>query len=406
MDKYEERNQEQEKKLKVEVLGGFLLTDGDKIKLKDKARSRKLWNLLEYLIVHHQGNITSEGLIEILCQEDKSSNPANAVKNIVYRLRKMLTEYGLPGEQCILFQNGAYCWSREFPCSIDAEEFELEYKKAEQAETEEEKLCFYLQALNLYKGKILAHCSASEWAISVETHYHQIYLDCFFKACKILLQQEKYNKIVELSEKGIEIDPFNEEIYEVLIHALICLEKQREALIAYETITGRLFDEMGVNPSAKLKGLYREIIKTIKNVEVDLLVIKQDLDEAGAKTGAYFCDYEVFKDSYRFVARSVERTGQSVYIMLCTLSNEENQLIEVTRIKNVMEKLYSAISVSLRKGDIFARYSSTQYVIMLTGITYENSMKVGKRIDANFKKLFHNKKEVMYYKLTPLNPAE
>lgn len=395
----------QQQNLQVTMLGEFLLTDGDKVELKDRVRSRKLWNLLEYLVLNHKGSVTSECLVEILCQQEKSSNPANAVKNIVYRLRKMLTEQGLPGEQCILFQNGAYCWNKNFLCHIDAEEFEIQYQKAEQEGiSEEEKLNYYRNALKLYRGKLLNGCSAGEWSLPAVEHYHEIYVNCLRKTCRLLYTKENFEEVVSFCQKGTEIDPYNEEIYEIMIHALICLERQKEALIAYETILGRLFNDLGINPSNRLKSLYREIIKTIKNVETDLLVIKQDLDESGGKNGAYYCDYEVFKDSYRFVARMMERTGQSVYIMLCTLTDQDYNYPEVTRIKNIMEKLQNAIANSLRKGDIFARYSSTQYVIMLSGITYENSIKVGKRIDANFKKMFHTKNEVMHFKLTPLSP--
>lgn len=395
------------RKFEVKMFGGFLLTDDKGILLEDKQRSRKLWNLLEYLIMHHNGSITSEGLVELLCKEDSSSNPANAVKNIVYRLRKMLTEMGLPGEQCVLFLDGAYCWNIEFALEIDVEQFEENYKmSAKIGISEQEQLEYLLTAINLYEGKLLSNSSASEWALSIAARYHNIYLDCISRAYERLTNRKSHERLISICNKAVEIDPFDEGLYEMLILGLIKLDRHREALMAYEKITGLLFNELGVNPSQKLKGLYHEIIKTIKNAETDLVVIKQELDEVGGKNGAYYCNYEVFKDSYRFVARTVERTGQSVYVMLCTLTNQNSGTPDVSRIKGVMEKLYSSIFNSLRKGDLFARYSSTQYVIMLTGITYENGLRVGRRIDANFKKMFHTKNEIMNFKLTPLDPSE
>ena len=54
-----------------------------------------------------------------------------------------------------------------------------------------------------------------------------------------------------------------------------------------------------------------------------------------------------------------------------------------------MERLMGAIHKALRRGDIFAQYSVSQYIIILPDITEENAEMVGKRILA----LYNNNKD-------------
>ena len=61
--------------------------------------------------------------IEVLLGEADCANPLAVLKNIVYRLRKLLEERGVPRE-CILHAKSSYSFSGEMPCRIDIEEYE------------------------------------------------------------------------------------------------------------------------------------------------------------------------------------------------------------------------------------------------------------------------------------------
>lgn len=61
-------------------------------------------------------------------------------------------------------------------------------------------------------------------------------------------------------------------------------------------------------------------------------------------------------------------------------------------------------SFLLRRGDVFTRYSVSQFLIMLPAINYENGEMVMKRIIRNFKKDNPHSKAVLTYKLQSLVP--
>lgn len=67
-----------------------------------------------------------------------------------------------------------------------------------------------------------------------------------------------------------------------------------------------------------------------------------------------------------------------------------------------MGQLRNAIQYSLRRGDVFTRYSVSQYLILLPTISMENCEMVLKRILHNFRINNPHTKVTVTYKMQPL----
>lgn len=70
-----------------------------------------------------------------------------------------------------------------------------------------------------------------------------------------------------------------------------------------------------------------------------------------------------------------------------------------------MDRLYNVIMASLRRGDVFCRYSVTQYLLMLPAASYENSNMVLQRISRNFKAAYPHMNILMRYSALPVEPV-
>lgn len=391
--------------IQVKMLGQFSICCEEAAFTDMIGRTKQVWILLEYLILNRKREISQDELMHILWGTGNSDNPANALKNLVYRLRTMLSESGLPPYSYIVYHKGVYSWNTEIDCEVDVEILEDCWKKASSCETSDEekiKACQY--AVELYEGRFLTKSSCEQWVISLGNYYHQLYLNCVKTVCPLLREREKHEQIVRICQKAISIDPYEETFFEFLITALIQLGNHKEALRQYGCITDRLYRDLGVNPSERIRSLYRKILSTTKDVQRDILVIKEDLQETDKAVGPYFCEYEIFKNIYRLSARGAQRTGQSVYILLITLTDEENELLPLKTMRRAMDLLQTAIGDSLRKEDVCARFSNSQYVLMLTSISYENCELVLKRIETRFQFLLRNKKVIMHKTMQPMDP--
>ena len=96
---------------------------------------------------------------------------------------------------------------------------------------------------------------------------------------------------------------------------------------------------------------------------------------------------QTFMEGYRYVRRVIERSGQSAYLLLCTMTDGKGVPLEKgERLGKVAEELEQAIRNSLRRGDMFTRYSDNQFLMLLLGIRQEDCAIVVERINGYFEK--------------------
>ncbi len=389
------------------MLGGFELRCGDIIVNESSNRARKLWNLLEYLIAHRSRDVPTEELIEYLWPEDNSDNPLNALKNLVYRLRTIFADAGIPfAKEIIVHTRGLYSWNNELETWVDTEQMELLIQQAEQPGLDDEtRVERYMQALALYKGDFLPSSSYENWVVPVSTYYHGLYLKTVKSACALLSRDGRAEAVAELCQNAIMIDQFDEEIHILLVQALVAQNKQQQALEHYEYVSNLFYQELGVKPSEKLRDTYRTIIKGVNHMETDLDVVKEGLREAQKQNGAFVCEYEIFKNIYRLEARGAVRTGKAMFIGMLTLTDNNGNAPNKDLLKRAMEQLLSAICGSLRTSDVVSRFSATQYILLLPTHTYENGLMVLDRINKRFRVENPRLPVKVNPKLQPLDPV-
>lgn len=392
----------------ITMLGGFSINVGESRIQDTVARTHQLWHLIEYLIAFRHKTISQDELIDILWAEGDIDNPANALKNLVYRVRSALSSHGLPhAKDMIVYSRGGYRWNNGLPCIVDTEEFERLYKLAvAPGQTVDQQVRRYMETIDIYKGDFLPGARFENWVVPLASHYRSMYFSCVYSVLEILTVQHRYAEVEMICQKAIGVDQFEESAHRYLILSMIRQGKQSQAMTHYSQVTDLFFRELGVSPSASMRALYREIVKTIHDVEIDLGIVKEDLEESDRTEGAFYCEYEVFKNLYRLEARTAARTGQSIFIALVTVEDADGNVLDVKLQNKVMDSLYGLIQSSLRKGDVFARFSASQYVLMLPALTYENCAMVMDRITKRFRHVHRNKNVSIYSKVQPLDPID
>ena len=121
-------------------------------------------------------------------------------------------------------------------------------------------------------------------------------------------------------------------------------------------------------------------------------------DQIGNISGALLCDYDFFRMMYQAKARMIARTGDAIHIALLTLQSRTKSDIAPKSIEIAMDNLEKHLCTSLRKGDLIARCSVSQFVIMLPQANYENSCAVCQRfIDSFERKYPHSPLKINYF---------
>jgi DNA-binding SARP family transcriptional activator len=395
-----------EKILKIKMFGEFSIAyDGKEIN-DQGSRSKKLWTLLEYLVTFREREVYQSELIDLLWPDGDVENPANTLKTLLHRVRSTVSEIGIEVKDLIQYRRGAYSWNTSIPQVVDTDVFEAYYQEAYSfGISEEEKRSKPLAAAELYKGGFLPKNSLEPWVVPISTYYHGRYLKVVCDAAESLESINAYDEIVSLCQKAANLDPYEEGIHQYLIRALMQTGRQQKAQAHYEYVNQLFFTKFGITPSKETTALYKEIIKSNKSAELDLGIIKEDLKESEAK-GAFFCEYEIFKDIYRLEARSAVRTGQTVYLGLLTITDAQGSQPELKLLNRYVDRLQESIVQSVRRGDVYTRFSVSQFLVMLPTTSFENGKRVMERICHNFRSSNPKAAVILKYSLQPMCPVE
>ncbi len=390
--------------LQVQMLGQFTLRYGDRTISDSDDRSRRVWSLLAYMLYNHGRSFAQEELIHLYWSNgEKSADPGNALKSIFHRIRTALDKLqpGL-GRLLIRRKAGRYFWNNAMPLSLDIADFEAHFHAAEAAGDDDVRLAEYQAALALYAGDPLPRMTDEIWTIPIVAYYHSLYTRAAAGAIELLEKQERTAEAVALCRRAIHIEPYQEDLYEHLMRGLLRTGDMKGAMSVYEEMSEQLFAHFGVMPSETLRTLYRQATRTVNDRTLTMDEVCSQLEEPAPHGGAMVCEYDFFKILYRAEARSIARNGHSANICLLSVSGKDGEMLARRSLDPAMNNLQVLVQNNLRRGDVIARCSISQYIILLPQANYENSRMVADRLVSAFYRRYPHSPARLRYTVQPL----
>ena len=394
--------------INVQFFGGFSLKINGK-QIDDKnERSKRVLLLIEYLIANRHNSISIENLANEFWNADDSNDSINALKNLVYRARKLLKE--LANNQYIefiQFTQNTYRWNNDLDCYIDIEQFICLWTQGTDASKPDiERLESLEDALNLYCGNFIDSSPEFEWIHEFSSYYSTIFIDCVLTACNLLIDMNCYSKVISICESALQHVPFEIEIHKLLLKAFVTTGQLKKAFEHYTSIVNSIYKTLPTDATIYLHHFYNSLINDIEKPDSDFFAIKKDLIKSDKIVGAYYCDYDIFKSVYHIVSRSLNRTGKSIFIVLFTLCDSKGKTPSIEVLEHSSEKLLTIIMSSLRKGDLVTPFSATQLIIMLSPDDYEGAEKVANRILQKFNSDYRQNDVIIKAKISAIDPVE
>ena len=171
--------------------------------------------LLSYFVLNHNSKISKDTLFDLFWPN--STNPENAIKFAIFRLRKALDKFEeFTGKEFIISSNGYYYIDKKFNIHLDIDEFNTILTDAKQNND----LKMYSEAINMYEGEFLYGLNF-EYFNTYRTYYADQFSDISEFTSERYLHFMKYQECIEVCTKALRFEPFNERIllsyYEALI---------------------------------------------------------------------------------------------------------------------------------------------------------------------------------------------
>ena len=389
--------------IKARMLGTVEISYEGKPFTIERNNTTKVNQLFQMLLYYPNGLAREQVMYNLFHNED-IADESNSLRALVFRLRKALPKAGLPDEDYVHVKRGTYKISPNVNVDCDAIEFENLAKQALGAVDIKEQQKLLEQACEIYGGDFLPGLSGIEWVVSVQVKLKKLYDRCVKQLLELYVLQEKYDKLYKVSHKADNLYPYdNWQTYEM--QALIELGKAKEALKLYEDTEALMFQELGVSVSSSMTEQLDKLGEQVKNNTDVISEVKKNLDTTKEDIeGAFYCTYPIFVESYRYIKRVIRRSGQSAWLMLCTITDGKGfALNDSDRLNTLSDELSEAIRTSARGGDMYARYSNNQFVVLLLDITQEDCVLVQARINENLSK--ESRKRYIKYHLAPVNLA-
>ncbi|MCR4901265.1 MAG: hypothetical protein K6A23_00285 [Butyrivibrio sp.] len=368
--------------LYVKMLGSFSITWNDKEIVLGRNKSAKFIKVLQIVWLAGEKGITKGQLVSrIYSDQEILTNLSNSINNLFYQMRKQMIKSGLPDYDYIVKKDSVFYIDDKTEIITDVWQFINAYSMAERADSEELKLKWYTRAFDIYVGELLPENAGELHVVTDSTLLKKRYKKVISWLGQYYKNQKRFADMYKIYERAALIYP-DEDYQEGELEALIKRDMFKEAYELYDKTSRYYKEELGIEPSETMTAYYNSMSEHFNNGEKRIEDIKNEIVSLRPdKEGAYYCSYPGFVDCYHMMARTMERSGQSVYVMLCTLKDYMgNSFNNKDKLKIRSDELNEIIKGTLRYGDVYCRYSDSQYLILLSGSPGEGTEIVRERI--------------------------
>jgi predicted ATPase/DNA-binding SARP family transcriptional activator len=240
--------------MRFRVLGPLEIESDDGPLVVSGRRPRAL---LAALLLQPNSLVPTERLVDALWGENPPASAANAVQQVVARLRARLGRFA----GCIRTQPGGYVLAA-VDGSIDADEFETAYRRARSLmDADPERAARVLDsALALWRGPPFGEFGAG-FAQAAAVRLDELRTTALEDRVELLLRRGAVTDAVAQARDLVAAEPFRERRIALLMRALHADGRVADALDAYRRHRRILAEELGLNPPAGLRELEAQMLQ-------------------------------------------------------------------------------------------------------------------------------------------------
>ncbi len=371
--------------IRVSVFGGFSMRLGNKeIFRESKLKTNKALQLMVFLLCRPQRKASTELLVNSILDVDELENPKAVCKNLIYRLRKILRENGLveEDEEAVVFEDDAY--HLRLNCVSDLEAFNVCFQMLDSLdEADSFEAC--KQALTLYRGAFLGGLLSDYWVSEQLAFLENQYFMFLNKLLILVEEQGCYQEVLDELAQAFGLYPHREDVYLAYIKALYECKHFNRAFHVYDTVCARLLSDLGLQPPPSLLELMKTLTLENETTAQDIDQVHESLCKSEVFENAHECGLYEFSHIYQAMLMGVMGKDSSIRLILCTVFDEDGEAFPISpRLDGISQYLRKSMRASLHSGDVFARYSASQFVVLLKDSDEECCQGITSRVRAHF----------------------
>jgi len=248
--------------LTVQMLGAVeIFRDPARPFAADAWVTRRARDILCFIASRRHRRASKDTIIDTFWGDSDFAAVEKNFHPTISHIRKALNSRQPLKQNFLLYRDGDYQLNPEFSYRIDTEEFDRLVAEGDAARRSRETETFvraYEEAAALYRGEFMQG-SYDEWVEEQRSYYREQYLRLLEILADAAQKSEDWARSVTLGHQILCEDPFREDVHCRLLRAHAAQGNRVAVREQYETLRKLLRKELGVEPAAETRRIFREL---------------------------------------------------------------------------------------------------------------------------------------------------
>ena len=252
----QKENRKESMQIHFKLLGNFMILNGNQ-PVTIKWRTRRVKELLLYLIHHYPESVDRTQIIQEIWPEKDDKKALSELHATVYRLRLLCSR--ICGNDVLQVASGQYCLQTDITTDVGRLEAILSFEQASDTAVK--------NLLQHYQGEYL-DVEGYAWANKKRMDLQRrtlLFLENYL-ALAMEREQEQHNLVLvePVLRKMLEIDPYNEDYLEMLLEYYLINGNEKMLMDAYVDFKDRLWEELAIDVRAKTQEIYYRMMDSLR----------------------------------------------------------------------------------------------------------------------------------------------
>ena len=350
--------------MRMETFGGLAVWLDDQPLVRHGERINKNLELLALLAINGRAPLSNEALAGLLWTGEESHNPAGALKNAAYSLRRLLEQRGAQRE-LITVEDKQYRLAGDLVLEVDLWRAGQLAEQAVNQPDPARALEAWQELDGICCGDFLPQLADRPWVAGQASLVRDGWLAAARRAAALLLdgpERTGARQALAVCAEALLIFPDDMGLQIIRFAAMQRLNMKVAVRSQYPLVAEMLMERQGQAPPARLRAIHQWATEGESRGREEMLRIRQKLanHEKNAPPGPYFCEYDQLPMLYAMARRQAARTGQTTVLLLVSAESQPGSAAA-----DPDQELRFLLSQTLRRGDVCCRYGHDQYLALL-----------------------------------------
>jgi DNA-binding SARP family transcriptional activator len=243
--------------LRVYLTGNVAVEDGEWLVSEKRFPARQGRLAFAVLAWEHRRAISLEELAEIIWDDEPPNAWPTALRALISKVRSVLGQH-------LVIEHAFGCYQLRLPPDawLDVEACDAAIHEAETAFREGDltQAMGSVLVANAIAGRPFLAGDVTTWSERKREHLRRIRVRALEVRGQVALRHDDPVGAATDAEIALDLDPYRESAYALLMRAHVAAGNPARALAAYERLRATLAEELGTSPSAETQTIFLDIL--------------------------------------------------------------------------------------------------------------------------------------------------